>query len=181
MEKKRENIGVILAVAALVVALLNWLFPFNPVRSSPISGSSDSTSTASVVAAINLPASAGWLETSLSIKDGQALLISAQGVVNINNGNQVSNTTPNGFVWNGINCDRNYTENILGEYFAIDCPMPGVAWGALVGRIGDNAPFFIGTTYQFISTASGKLYLAVNDCCRLSDNTGEFTVTIFFP
>ena len=57
----------------------------------------------------------------------------------------------------------------------IDSPMPV---GGLIGRVGNSAPFPIGSNTQRIRMpADGTLMLGVNDQ-NLGDNSGYFTVTI---
>ena len=55
--------------------------------------------------------------------------------------------------------------------------MPGVLAGALIGRIGNNTPFGIGTQGTFPAPAAGQLFLGINDS-NFSDNEGEFRVQI---
>ena len=59
-------------------------------------------------------------------------------------------------------------------------PLPGKNVGALVGKIGKNPPFFIGTndpTVKFNQT--GILYLSINDYkAALFDNAGTLKVKI---
>ncbi len=50
--------------------------------------------------------------------------------------------------------------------------------GALLGKIGNSAPFAIGMQTQPLPMpASGRLMLGVNDN-ELSDNSGFYTVTV---
>lgn len=57
-------------------------------------------------------------------------------------------------------------------------PLPGVAIGALLGRIGDGRPFGIGSqTQPLVMPDDGVLYLGVNDDNH-DDNRGSFRVEI---
>ena len=59
-------------------------------------------------------------------------------------------------------------------------PIPNRAGGALIGRIGNGAPFFIGSGVQsFRAGTSGRLYLGINDD-YLPDNSGSFRVIVFY-
>jgi hypothetical protein len=59
-----------------------------------------------------------------------------------------------------------------------DCNrMAGVSHAALIGRIGDGEPFFVGDHWLHGAGASGRLYLGINDN-RLSDNSGWLEVVI---
>ena len=49
--------------------------------------------------------------------------------------------------------------------------------GALIGRIGNGAPFGIGNQTNVPMPASGMLFLGVNDN-NFDDNSGEFRVEI---
>lgn len=143
--------------------------PTNPPISGPISTK------------VSLPANAGWVETNVYVQAGQLLKITAEGKASTLAGDPNSDATPNGFQWQGVNCDKDYVEKVVGEKFTIDCLMTGAPWGALVGRISTGTPFLVGNFVQLKPTDSGNLFLAFNDCCTLSDNTGEYLVTIQLP
>jgi len=55
--------------------------------------------------------------------------------------------------------------------------MPRILAGALIGRIGNGAPFPIGTQTAIPMPGAGQLFLGVNDD-ELSDNQGEFRVEV---
>lgn len=51
--------------------------------------------------------------------------------------------------------------------------------GSLIGRIGDNPPFFVGSHFSGKANGSGVLYLGMNDVPGLfRDNSGALDVTI---
>ncbi|NNJ11196.1 serine/threonine protein kinase [Chloroflexales bacterium ZM16-3] len=56
-------------------------------------------------------------------------------------------------------------------------PIPDVAKGALIARIGDGAPIYIGNDATIVSTAAGQLQLGINDT-EFGDNTGALNVEI---
>jgi len=57
-------------------------------------------------------------------------------------------------------------------------PAPSLPVGALIGRVGNGAPFGIGTQTQPLPMpASGRLMLGVNDN-ELADNGGAYTVIV---
>ena len=59
-------------------------------------------------------------------------------------------------------------------------PIPGRPGGALIGRVGDSGPFFIGDEKGPIRMReSGRLSLGVNDD-YLQDNSGSFRITIYY-
>ena len=48
----------------------------------------------------------------------------------------------------------------------------------LIAKVGDEGPpFFVGATYQAPSTATGRLFLGVNDR-DVANNRGELTATV---
>ena len=54
---------------------------------------------------------------------------------------------------------------------------PGISTGALVGQIGNGAPFLVGQSFRTTADMAGTLYLGYNDS-RSDDNTGYYTVNI---
>jgi Ca2+-binding EF-hand superfamily protein len=61
---------------------------------------------------------------------------------------------------------------------AADAPLPNQPAGALLARVDQGAPIFVGeSTAQLEMWQSGRLYLSVNDD-HLDDNRGEFQVEI---
>ena len=63
--------------------------------------------------------------------------------------------------------------------FAPGAPMPQALAGALIGRVGNSAPFAIGNMTGPLSPPGqgGELVLGVNDD-EVSDNQGAFMVTV---
>ena len=113
----------------------------------------------------SLPASACWVNSEITVRAGQTVVIRASGEVNTWGGRQGSNGNPNG------------QTGICG---AIQCPLQGVGYGALIGRLEDLPPFFVGTTLRFTATKDGQLYFTVNDW-ECEDNSGVFDILITFP
>ena len=59
-----------------------------------------------------------------------------------------------------------------------ELPLPAAPVGALIGRVGNSAPFVIGDNERPIRmNNAGRLMLAVNDD-QLLDNSGEFRVVV---
>ena len=56
-------------------------------------------------------------------------------------------------------------------------PVRTAAAGALIGRVGNSAPFAIGSRGEVVMPADGLLSLGVNDD-RFEDNSGWFTVRV---
>ena len=61
---------------------------------------------------------------------------------------------------------------------ATDAPMPERVAGALIARVENRAPFFVGgRTTPIPVRYTGRLYLSVNDD-HLEDNRGEYRVQV---
>ena len=56
--------------------------------------------------------------------------------------------------------------------------MPEENLGGLIGRVGDNSPFYIGNGAEIYSDYNGTLQLSINDCVGFSDNGGALTVAV---
>lgn len=110
-----------------------------------------------------VPASACWMNSGVEVKTGQTVTITASGIVNTWGGNEISNGDPNG-----------QPKNMCG---AIECPLQGANYGALIGRLEDLKSFLVGTDFQLTATKDGQLYFTVNDW-ECGDNSGEFELTI---
>jgi hypothetical protein len=67
-----------------------------------------------------------------------------------------------------------------GNRYNANRPIPGRPGGALIGRVGNSDPFFIGDERGPIRMReSGRLSLGVNDD-YLQDNSGSWRVTIYY-
>jgi hypothetical protein len=55
--------------------------------------------------------------------------------------------------------------------------MPTVGTGALIGRVGNSQPFFIGVDGRFQAPAAGQLFLGINDS-QFGDNEGSYQVEV---
>jgi hypothetical protein len=109
--------------------------------------------------AIRVPASSGWVSTGLMVRRGERIAFNATGEV------QLSNNP----------ADRARAAGTPRT--APGAPLPTVNAGALLGRVGNGAPFGIGDQASVPMPDGGLLYLVVNDDER-ADNLGEFIVTV---
>jgi hypothetical protein len=109
-----------------------------------------------------IPASGCWVNSEVTVTTGQKVIVSASGIINTWGGKDGSNSDPNG------------QESICG---AIECPVQGVGYGALVGRLEDQKAFFVGTEFEYTATAEGQLYFSVNDW-ECEDNNGTFILSV---
>ncbi|MFM8269247.1 MAG: RICIN domain-containing protein, partial [Pseudomonadota bacterium] len=104
---------------------------------------------------LDIPLIGGWVDTQITIEDGQSVGITATGTVQ-------SNITPNG---SSTACGTNCLES-------------GFKLGALIGKIGETGtPFLVGTSKSNIGNDDGgDLFLAINQKSPVSNQ--KFTATI---
>ncbi|HJZ70864.1 MAG TPA: LecA/PA-IL family lectin [Vicinamibacterales bacterium] len=109
---------------------------------------------------IRVNANQAWTDTGITVKAGDKVVFQASGEITY--GRSPGQTaTPDG------GADRR------AQY-----PIPSVPVGALIGRVGNSAPFGIGTQSQPLPMpASGRLFLGINDN-ELTDNAGFYSVVV---
>jgi hypothetical protein len=109
---------------------------------------------------ITVPANQAWTDTGITVNQGDKVVFQASGTITY--GRSPGQTaTPDG-----------------GQDRRAQYPAPSLPVGALLGRIGNGAPFGIGTQTQPLPMpASGRLMLGVNDN-ELADNGGSYTVVV---
>ncbi len=120
-------------------------------------GTSGSNSTELVV-----PSTERWFDTGIDVRAGEVINFQATGTIRMSTGNDNDAASPSG-AWSGRRADN--------------APFSDRPAGALIGRIGNGAPLFLGERGQVSVPRSGRLYLSVNDD-YLQDNTGEYRVTL---
>jgi hypothetical protein len=109
---------------------------------------------------IRVPAARPWTDTGLNVVAGQHVSFQASGQLKFAYAADAT-AGPDG-----------------GSMRLNDYPVPSVPVGALIGRIGNGAPFGIGTqTQPPPMPASGRLQLGTNDN-NFDDNSGFFTVVV---
>jgi hypothetical protein len=113
----------------------------------------------------SLPASGCWMNSEIAVREDQTVIIRASGETNTWDGRQGSSSNPNGQT---------------GVCGAIQCPLQGAGYGALIGRLDDLPPFCVGTMLRFTAAKDGQLYFTVNDW-QCDDNSGNFDILITFP
>ena len=102
-----------------------------------------------------------WTPTGLGVRRGDTVTFDASGEVRIAQGGPAGGP--------GGSSDQNAAN-----------PIPSAPTGALIGRIGNSAPFLIGTQNQVTMPAAGQLFLGVNDS-NFGDNAGNFIVKVTGP
>jgi hypothetical protein len=101
-----------------------------------------------------------WTDTGIRLRAGETFRVDASGFVNWG---PSRSDDPDGEANSPYNANR---------------PLPNRAGGALIGRIGNGQPFFVGAGMQsFRASTSGPLYLGINDD-YLGDNSGSFRVFV---
>jgi hypothetical protein len=128
----------------------------------PSGGTSDGGGSAQLgTGQIRVPGNSDWVSTGLHVRQGQRIEVRATGEVRLS-GDSGNIARPAG--------------SVKGSYTP-GAPLPNSLMGALIGRVGNSAPFGIGDQSSFTAPASGMLFLRVNDD-NLSDNAGEFVVEL---
>jgi hypothetical protein len=126
-------------------------------------GNSSSTSTLDPgldsPGSVRVPARSGWVNTGMRVRRGQLVGFNTTGEVQLSD-NSSDRARPAGT-----------------PRMAPGSPLPTVNAGALIGRVGNSAPFGIGDQSSVPMPFDGILFLAVNDDER-SDNAGEFVVSL---
>lgn len=112
---------------------------------------------------VDVEAKACWMKSDINVVTGQRVSISAKGIVNTYKGSPGGDSDPNG-----------QAANMCG---GTKCPVIGVGYGSLIGRVGDGKAFFVGSAYEFIADRDGPLYFTVNDW-ECDDNNGTFNLVI---
>jgi hypothetical protein len=102
-----------------------------------------------------------WTDTGITVRAGDTITFDGQGTVRISNA-------------------RNDIAGVGGTLSGrreANAPLPNQTAGALIARIGNSPPLFIGNRRSVRAPFSGRLYLGVNDD-YLNDNSGDFQVTV---
>jgi hypothetical protein len=111
---------------------------------------------------VQVPANRAWTDTGVVVNQGDRVTFMATGQIHYTGADLAG---PDGVPVPVLSNRRRY-------------PLPTAGVGALIGRIGDGAPFVIGNNTQpIVMPVAGQLALGVNDD-GLDDNSGAFTVRI---
>jgi hypothetical protein len=110
---------------------------------------------------VRVDAKQAWTDTGITVNAGDRVVFNASGQIAFGQG-PGQTADPNG---NAAERRANY-------------PDPSVPVGALLGKVGNSAPFAIGMQTQPLGMpAAGRLMLGINDN-ELGDNSGFYTVTV---
>ena len=132
-----------------------------PSTAGPTTGGSGSTPSIPEGQGIAVAGNQQWTPTGLAVQRGETFSINATGEVRLS-ADAADLASPTG--------------SRSGK-MAAKAPLPNVPAGALIGRIGNSAPFGIGDRATFSMPASGQLFLGINDD-HLADNEGGYRVTL---
>jgi hypothetical protein len=135
------------------VAKIGLARPTNLPNSVATSGSAAGTG-------ITVNSQQQWTATGVAVRRGDWITVNASGEIKIGGpGNPPIGPS-------GLTSER-----------APGAPMPNAPAGALIGRVGNGAPFLIGTQSRVQVRDSGQVFLGVNDG-NMPDNEGTFQVTV---
>jgi hypothetical protein len=111
--------------------------------------------------AITVQAGQPWTDTGIVVARGERVAFNGTGDIMI-----------------GTNNSSGVGGSPAATVAGMKYPVAGAPVGALIGRIGNGAPFLIGGNNQEMAmTANGRLQLGINDD-HFPDNSGEFRATV---
>jgi hypothetical protein len=102
-----------------------------------------------------------WTPTGLTVRQGEVIMFETTGQVQLS-------TDPK---------DVAGPAGALSQRKAAGSPLPQNFAGALIGRVGNGAPFPIGDQRQVTMPSNGQLFLGINDDV-VDDNQGGFRVNL---
>lgn len=105
---------------------------------------------------IRVDANRQWTDSGITVRRGERWLVNGQGHIQL---------AP------GMSAGVNGTPAVSSDNY----PVRNAAAGALIARVGNSAPFAIGSQTEISMPANGRLMLGVNDDHH-NDNSGFFTV-----
>lgn len=126
-----------------------------------VSGTTGATPSAPAGSGIVVSARQAWTSTGLTVRRGEVVNFSATGEIQLS----------------GDGADKAGSAGSKSGRYAANAPLPRAFAGALIGRIGNGAPFAIGNQATITIPSSGQLFLGINDD-GFEDNQGEFRVEI---
>jgi PA-IL-like protein len=114
---------------------------------------------AAATSGVRVDANQAWVDTGINVSRGDGVAFNASGDI---------------MVAPGASAGVGGTPALTSPQY----PVPSAMAGALIGKVGNSAPFLIGSNTQPITMpADGGLMLGINDD-GFGDNTGSFSVTI---
>ncbi len=133
-----------------------------PTTSVPAAASTTAAPTPVPEGSVRVPANQQWTATNITVRRADRVLFTADGEIQLS----------------GESDDKASAAGSLKGRTAANAPMPGVLAGALIGRIGNGAPFAIGNqSLPLPMPDDGPLWLGINDD-QVSDNAGALIVRV---
>ncbi|WP_309717527.1 hypothetical protein [Armatimonas sp.] len=115
---------------------------------------------------INLPANIEWMDTNIDIPAGAQLLVEAVGIWTHGNEGNIGIAPEYG--------PDGWKIKDVGSPF-----IKTVKTGALIGKIGNEQPFLVGSSFSGTIATSGRFFVTMNDDAgSFSNNDGELTLGI---
>jgi hypothetical protein len=110
---------------------------------------------------VTVQANQPWTDTGINVRRGMPLIFTTSGEIQVGPGRS---TGAEGTDPSGADTSR--------------YPIRGMGLGGLIGRVGNSAPFRIGSSSEPIRMpATGRLFLGINDDHH-PDNSGSFNVVV---
>lgn len=111
---------------------------------------------------VTVPSTTRWFDSGIDVRAGDVIAYRADGTIRMSLDNENDGASPAG-AWSG----RRATE----------APFRDQPAGALIAKIGNASPIFLGESGEARAANGGRLYFSVNDD-YLMDNSGDFRVTV---
>jgi hypothetical protein len=133
-----------------------------PENAVATSGTNAITDTPAVAGAVTVHANQAWTSTGITVKRGQRVSFNITGQVQLSD-------DPN---------DIATADGAKSGRKAPSPPLPAATAGALIAKVGNGAPFPLGSGQQsVVMPANGVLFLGINDD-GFADNRGNFQVVV---
>ena len=107
---------------------------------------------------IRVEANRPWTDTGITVRRGERVVFNSTGNINLAD---------------GLSAGVNGTSATSSANY----PVRNASAGTLIGRVGNSAPFVIGSQGEVTMPANGRLMLGVNDD-HFADNNGFFSVGV---
>jgi Ca2+-binding EF-hand superfamily protein len=111
---------------------------------------------------VTVPATMRWYDSGIDVRSGDVIAYRAEGTIRMSLGNDNDGANPAGS-WSGRR--------------AANAPIKDKPAGALIAKIGNASPIFLGDNGEVRAANTGRLYFSVNDD-YLMDNSGDYRVTV---
>ena len=104
---------------------------------------------------------AAWTPTGITVRRGDRVTFNATGEVRLSTDA----------------ADMATAAGARSQRRSANAPLPDTYAGALIGKVGNSAPFPVGESQTVTMPANGQLFLGINDD-HVADNQGGYRVTV---